>query len=168
LPKGHLSGLAARQEIGMSKKEGSSLVWLGLAVLICIGSLRLSLGSFQNPGPGFLPFIAGLVLGILSVIVYLQARRSAATAPGTKQPLWTNPGGVKKIFLTSLALLAYGVGLNYLGFLISTFIFLAFLLRIVERRRWGLVILESLLASGISYFIFELALQAELPRGIFL
>jgi putative tricarboxylic transport membrane protein len=151
----------------MRKGEGSSLVWLGLGVLICIGSLRLSLGNFQNPGPGFLPFIAGSVLGILSTIDYLQRRRSPAS-PEDKQALWTNAGGVKKIILTSLALLGYGVGLNHLGFLISTFVFLAFLLGIVERRGWGFVILESLLGSGISYFIFEICLQAELPRGIFL
>jgi putative tricarboxylic transport membrane protein len=152
----------------MSKEEGSSLVWLGLAVLICIGSLRLSLGSFQNPGPGFFPFIAGLVLGVLAAMVYFQARRAASSAKENKGPLWTNPGGVKKIVLTTLALLAYVVGMEYLGFLISTFIFLAFLLRTIEPQRWGLVILESLLASGISYFVFEIWLQAQLPRGIFL
>ena len=152
----------------MSKEQGSSLVWLGLAVIICIGSLRLSLGSFQNPGPGFFPFIAGLVVGVLAATVYFQARREAASAKETKAPLWTNPGGVKKAVLTTIALLVYGVGMDYLGFLISTFIFFVFLLRTIEPQRWGLVILESLLASGISYFIFEIWLQAQLPRGIFL
>jgi len=151
----------------MSKEEGSSLVWLGLAILICIGSLRLSLGSFQNPGPGFFPFIAGLVVGVLSVMVYFQARRAASSAKETKQPLWTNPGGVKKVVLTTIALLVYAIGMDYLGFLISTFIFFVFLLRTIEPQRWGLVILESLLASGISYVIFEIWLQAQLPRGFF-
>jgi putative tricarboxylic transport membrane protein len=152
----------------MSKEEGSSLVWLGLAILICIGSLRLSLGSFQNPGPGFFPFIAGLVMGVLAAMLYFQARRSASSAKETKQPLWTNHGGVKKIVLTTIALLVYAIGMDYLGFLISTFIFFVFLLRTIEPQRWGLVILESLLASGISYVIFEIWLQAQLPRGIFL
>ena len=152
----------------MRKEEGSSLVWLGLAVLICIGSLRLSLGSFQNPGPGFFPFIAGLVLGVLAAIVYFQARRSAVSAKGTNQPLWTNSSGVKKVVLTTIALLVYATSMNYLGFLISTCIFFIFLLRTIEPQRWGLVILESLLASGISYLIFEIWLQAQLPRGMFL
>lgn len=151
----------------MSKEEGSSLVWLGLAILICIGSLRLSLGSFQNPGPGFFPFIAGLVLGVLAATVYFQARRAASSASETKG-LWTNPGGVKKIVLTTIALLAYAIGMDYVGFLISTFLFFVVLLRTIEPQRWGLVILESLLASGISYCIFEIWLRAQLPRGIFL
>jgi putative tricarboxylic transport membrane protein len=151
----------------MRKEEGSSLVWLGLAIVICIGSLRLSLGSFQNPGPGFFPFIAGSVLGVLSAVVYFQARRGASSATKAEQPLWTNPGGVKKIVLTTIALLFYAIGMNYVGFLIGTFIFLVFLLRTIESQRWSLVILESLVASGLSYFVFEIWLQAQLPRGIF-
>jgi len=151
----------------MRRDEGSSLVWLGLSVLICIGSVRLSLGSFHNPGPGFLPFIAGSVLGVLAAIVYLQARRSAVSAAQTKRPLWTNPGGVKKIVLVTLALLVYVAVMEYLGFLISTFMFFVFLLRTIEPQRWSVVMLESVLASGVSYFIFEIWLQAQLPRGIF-
>ena len=151
----------------MRKEEGSALVWLGLAVLICIGSLRLSLGSFKNPGPGFFPFIAGLVLGILAATVFFQARRAAASARETNQPLWTNPSGVKKVVLTTIAVLVYAISMNYLGFLISTFIFFIFLLRTIEPQRWSLVILESLLASGISYVVFEIWLQAQLPRGLF-
>jgi putative tricarboxylic transport membrane protein len=152
----------------MSKEEGSSLVWLGLAVMICIGSLRLSLGSFKNPGPGFFPFIAGAVVGVFAIVVYFQARRAAASSKKTAQPLWTNPGGVKKIVLTTIALLVYAIGMDYLGFLVSTFIFFVFLLRTIEPQRWGLVIVESLLASGVSYLIFEIWLKAQLPRGIFL
>ena len=118
----------------MSKEEGSSLVWLGLAIIICIGSLRLSLGSFQNPGPGFFPFIAGLVLGVLAAVVYFQARRAASSTKETKGSLWTNPGGVKKVVLTTIALLVYAVSMNYLGFLISTFIFFIFLINLLRSQ----------------------------------
>lgn len=152
----------------MRREEGSSLVWLVLAFIICIGSLRLSLGSFRNPGPGFMPFITGSILGILAVIVHVQARRAARSVKKTRESLWANPGGVKKVVLTTIALLIYAIGMDYLGFLISTFIFFVFLLRAIEPQRWILVILESALASGVSYLIFEIWLQAQLPRGFFL
>ena len=74
---------------------------------------------------------------------------------------------MKKIVLTVIALLAYATTMDYLGFLVSTFFFSFFLLRMIEPQRWGVVILESLLASGVSYLIFEIWLQAQLPRGIF-
>ena len=68
--------LPAGTGVRYARDEGSSLVWLGVAVLICIGSLRLSLGSVHNPGPGFFPFVARLIMGILSAMVYVQARRA--------------------------------------------------------------------------------------------
>ena len=150
----------------MSREEGSSLVWLGIAILICIGSFRLSLGSFRNPGPGFFPFIAGLIVAVLALAIHLQAR-GKASAKETPEPLWTDKKRIRKMVFTTLALLAYGVGMDYLGFLVSTFIFLAFLLRMIEPQRWSLVLLESALASGISYLIFDIWLQAQLPKGIF-
>ena len=151
----------------MRRGEGSSLLWLGIAVLICIGSLRLSLGSFNNPGPGFFPFGAGLILGMLSAVVFIQTRRAASSTGEDKKSVLISPGAGKKIVLTTVALLAYVVGMEYLGFLVSTFFFLAFLLRVIEPQRWGVVLLESLLASGMCYFIFQIWLRVELPRGIF-
>lgn len=150
----------------MSREEGSSLVWLGIAILICIGSLRLSLGSFRNPGPGFFPFIAGLIVAVMALAIHLQSR-GKTSAKGTREPLWADKKRIQKMVLTTLALLAYGVGMDYLGFLVSTFLFLAFLLRMIEPQRWSLVLLESALASGISYLIFDIWLQAQLPKGLF-
>jgi len=150
----------------MSREEGSSLVWLGIAILICIGSLRLSLGSFRNPGPGFFPFIAGLIVAVMALAIHLQSR-GKTSAKGTPEPLWADKKRIQKMVFTTLALLAYGVGMDYLGFLVSTFLFLAFLLRMIEPQRWSLVLLESALASGISYLIFDIWLQAQLPKGIF-
>jgi hypothetical protein len=56
--------------------------------------------------------------------------------------------------------------MNYLGFLISTFIFLAFLLRVIEPQRWSVALLGSLAASAAFYFIFEMGLKSQLPRGL--
>ena len=151
----------------MRRDEGSSLLWLGVAVLICIGSLQLSLGSVNNPGPGFFPFGAGLILGILSAVVFIQTRRAASPVKEGQSSVSTSPASARKIFLATVALLAYAVGMEYLGFLISTFVFLAFLLRMIEPQRWSVVLLESFLASGICYFIFQVWLRVELPRGIF-
>jgi len=71
------------------------------------------------------------------------------------------------MILTFIALLAYAVGMEYLGFLISTFLFIAFLLKFIEPQRWTVVLFGSILASGVSYCIFELILQVQLPKGPF-
>ena len=153
-------------ELKMNKDEPSSLFWLGIAGFICIGALRLPLGSFHNPGPGFLPFITGTILGALSFLLFLQSRQGTASAWSPKQ-IWPNPAKSKKMVLAIFALLAYAVGMEYLGFLPSTIIFLAFLLKVIEPQRWSVVVFGSLAAAIGSYLIFECWLQSQLPKGLF-
>lgn len=150
----------------MAREKWGSLVWLGVAIFICIGSVRLTLGSFHNPGPGFVPFITGAILGILAFIVYLQSRWTRSPKE-TESPFFTNKNRAWKAALTLIALLAYAVGMEYLGFLVSTTIFLAFLLWAVEPQRWYIVIFGSALASVSAYSIFELVLKSPLPKGFF-
>ncbi len=151
----------------MEREKWSSLVWLGVGILICIGSLMYSLGSFHNPGPGFLSFFAGLIMTCLALVVHLQSRKAL---PGEKkekpEPIWGDRRKGWKMVLTVVALMVYAVAMNYLGFLISTFFFLAFLLRVIEPQRWSVALLGSALASAVFYGLFEIGLQSQLPRGI--
>ena len=157
---------SALERGNMGRDKWSSLVWLGIAILICIGSLGLSLGTFRNPGPGFLSFFAGLIAGVLALIVHLQSRGLPSSAEKSN-PFWTDRSRGRKMVLTVLALLGYAVIMNYLGFLMSTFIFLVFLLRVIEPQRWPVALLGSLVASTAFFFIFEIGLQSQLPRGPF-
>ena len=47
----------------------ASAFWLIIGFLICEESWRINLGEFRNPGPGFLPFGTGLILGGLALAV---------------------------------------------------------------------------------------------------
>jgi len=150
----------------MAKDKWSSLVWLGLAIWVCVGSYKLSLGTFNNPGPGFLSFIAGLIVGALALVVHLQSRSSSSPAKPAVR-FWANTDRSLRMMVTVVALLIYAIGMEYLGFLLSTFIFLAFLLKFIEPQRWTVAIFGPLLASVASYLIFEIWLQSQLPRGPF-
>jgi putative tricarboxylic transport membrane protein len=152
----------------MGRDKYSSLVWLGTGVFVCVGSLRLSLGELHNPGPGFLSFYAGLILVLLSLFIHFQSRKVPSAHKKTEpEPIWKNEQRGWKMVMTVGALLAYAVIMNYLGFLISTFIFLAFLLRVIEPQRWSVALLGSLVASVAFYCVFEIGLQSQLPRGLF-
>jgi putative tricarboxylic transport membrane protein len=124
------------------------------------------LGSFHHPGPGFLSFYAGLILGGLALVVHLQSRK-AASAKKEAEPIWSSRQRGWKMVLTVVSLLFYAVGMNYLGFLISTYIFLAFLLKVIEPQRWSVALLGSLAASAVFYLVFEMGLQSQLPKGLF-
>jgi putative tricarboxylic transport membrane protein len=150
----------------MNHDKWSSLFWLIVGGLICFGALKLSLGTAKNPGVGFFPFISGSALVLLSLVLFIQSRSIPKTFGSAA--LWTDKGKMLKVLLTIAALLVYGSVMEYLGFLLSTFLFLGFLLRVVEPQRWPMVVGGSALVSLVSYGIFALWLKAELPKGILL
>jgi hypothetical protein len=76
----------------MNKREKdrvSSLLFLAVAIGICIGSIRLSLGDFHRPGPGFFSFFVGAILGLLSAIVFWQSFKELPW--DEKIAFWPNP-----------------------------------------------------------------------------
>ncbi len=143
----------------------SSLVWLAFAIYICIASSRLSFGSFDHPGPGFLPLLVGICLGIFSIIAFLQAYLSKVTAemalPWYPKERW------KKLIGVLAVMFIYAFCLEILGFLVSTFLLLVSLFRAgMESQKWSVAIGGSAMASFASYAVFELWLKTQLPKGL--
>ncbi len=141
----------------------SSLVWLFLAGLICIASLRLPLGYLHDPGAAVLPLGSGILLGILSFINYLQDRRNPAKEVSGSSPSkrkWKNP------IVVLVGLFGAAFCLDVLGFRLTIFLFLVFLLRMIEPQSWLLTLGGSFLASLLSYLLFETWLKVQLPRGL--
>lgn len=138
--------------------------WVGLllalfSLYICVASFRLGLGTYRRPGPGFLSFYTGIVLVILSLaLILLSLYRQLE-----KGEKWENR---RNIFLVTLALFGFTLLLEGLGFLLASFLFVWFLLKVVERRGWGFSLGVALCIAGASYVIFDLWLKAQLPAGI--
>ena len=142
----------------------SSLVWLAFAFYIGIESLRLPLGSWRDPGPGFLPLGAGIGLALLSLAAFFQARFRTEEKP---RQGWYSRRKWKSLLVILGVLFGYALLLDFLGFLVSTFLLLVLLFRLVEPQRWIVAIGGSALASIASYIIFEVWLKTQLPKGIF-
>ena len=51
-----------------------ALFWVAVGLLACYGATRLGLGSVTEPGAGFIFFWSGLVLIVLSLIVFADSR----------------------------------------------------------------------------------------------
>jgi len=146
----------------IKKDQISSLIWMFLAIYIIAASLRLPLGNWRDPGPGFLPLGSGTILFILSIINYMQA---AKIASHEKKSDLASLAGKKNLLLG--ALFAYAFLLEVLGFLLTTFFVLFFLFKAIEPQKWIISIGGSALASILSYIIFELWLRSQLPKGFF-
>ena len=135
-----------------------------LAGFICWGSILLPYGNIHNPGPGFFPLWLGIVLGALSIGLTLQAARRKE---GTRVLGDILAGKVRwpKVFFVLIALVLYGCLMNILGFLIVTFLLMAFLLRFIEPQPWRSVVGWTLVGSLGSYLVFEVWMKLRLPKG---
>jgi putative tricarboxylic transport membrane protein len=136
--------------------------WVAVGVLTCYGASQLGIGNVAEPGAGFIFFWSGLVLIILSLMVFADAVRSSEdTVRAMPEINWL------KIALVLCSLLLYAFFLEKLGFALTTFALMAFLLGCIEGTGW----LRSLGIAGASvlttYAMFELWLKIRLPKGMF-
>ncbi len=142
--------------------QWSSFIWFIIGLVISLYSLKYGLGTFSNPGPGFVPFLAGLALGSLSLVVFFQQFSKAGG--GRIRELWTQRNWPTMIMVMA-ALILYTILFRYVGFIVDTFLLTAFLFRAMEPMSWKKVLAGSVSTALGSYLIFELWLQAQLPSG---
>jgi len=147
----------------INNDQASAAVWFALGLTITIASVPYGLGTLDTPGTGFLPFLSGLAITLLSFIglvhATLQRRMGFGWKPMMRGLIW------KKTLIVLLALLAYVLLLKPLGFSLCTALFIGFLLRTVQPQRWPVVLTGALGAAAGAYGIFEAWLKAQLPRG---
>jgi putative tricarboxylic transport membrane protein len=137
-----------------------ALFWVALGILVCYGATQLGLGSITEPGSGFIFFWSGLILVILSMMALAESLRSSEEVAKAGAMNWA------KIGLVLLSLLLYAFFLERLGFVLTTFVLLTFLLSGIERTSWAQSLSVASAAALGSFTIFELWLKIRLPRGI--
>ena len=147
----------------MNKRDlVSGAFWMIFGAVFAIGGFQIGLSWQGLPGPGILPFIMGLICVGLSLVVMLNAFKQSQVS---FKDFFPHNGAVRKLGLIMLMAWGYCFLLKRLGFVLLTFIFLFFVLRLVGREKWITAFVFSLLVAGFSYFLFSL-LQVELPEGI--
>ncbi len=142
--------------------QRSGLFWVVIGLAIALYSTKYGLGKFSSPGPGFMPFLSGLVLAGLAVLVFFQ-QLSKGSKEGLMD-LWAQKNW-RTIMMVMGALVLYTIFFRFFGFLLDTFLLTAFLLRVMEPLSWKKVLAGAIGASVGSYAIFQLWLEAQLPTG---
>ncbi len=134
-----------------------------LAGFILFESRHLSFGTFRVPHTGFYPkILTGLVL-LLSLVCLAQTlREKTIDRPTEKIPA----EGWFRIGATLATLIGFALVLEWLGFLLSTFLLMVLLLRAIEAPKWSKVIVVALVTAALSYGIFSWLLGVPLPAGV--
>jgi hypothetical protein len=126
-------------------------------------SRRVEIGTFTEPGPGFLPFWAGLTLTAFSVALLLGSYGKQVVQ--ARSLFFPRPDSWKRVLTTFLALIVYNILLTPLGFTLTTFLFLFFLVRWIFPQSWTRTLLVSVLGSAGARLLFIHFLETQLPKG---
>ena len=158
------SGKKNRHEKGRKQIEKwdrvSGYILLFIGVIGAFSSTQLSMGKFKHPGPGFFPFGLSVILAFLALALILQSRRKEEVpAPFWPERTWLRP------LLGAAIFLLYALSLGYLGFILTTFLFLVVWMWVIERIRWATIITISTAVTAVLYLIFEYFLEVPLPTG---
>lgn len=134
-----------------------------LAGFMWFESRRLSFGTFRVPHTGFYPKILIGLLLLLALACLAQTWRDQTM----ERPVERIPAeGWIRIGATLATLIGFALVLEWLGFLLSTFILMVLLLRAVEAPKWSRVIVVSLVTAALAYGLFGWLLGVPLPAGV--
>jgi hypothetical protein len=146
-----------------NKDQISSCFFLVFSVVICMSAIQLDIGGPFRPGPGFVPFLAGGLLGAVSIgilaksLFFSKRLDQRSVLKGIK---W------RKILYTLGILVGYSLAMASIGFVMSTFFLFMSLFWGIERISWWKAVLGSAATSVIAYLFFVGWLQCQLPPGI--
>lgn len=134
-------------------------VALTLGAAAVYESSKLPFGTIHAPGPGFFPWWTSIIIVLLALILMVQglASRSRTDREGS--------GRIVRVALLLVVLSTYTFLLDPLGYLLSTFLLVLFMLRAVDSQRWTVALGMAAITAVGSYFVFAVWLSVPLPRG---
>jgi hypothetical protein len=136
---------------------GLVLIFVGTGVIV--GAIGLRVGTPTEPQPGFFPFLSGVSILILSSILLILGwlgRTKSRISFGEMG----RPAEVVAVLIAFVGLL------EPLGYLITSFIGVALVLRIMGIKSWRVLLTTSLGLSIGTFVLFDRILGITLPVGI--
>jgi hypothetical protein len=137
---------------------------LAFSVAFSVGALK----SYQwwgsgGPGPAFVPFWLGLVMGFLALGFLIRSLKQKD--PGEA---WLPRGeGLRDLLVVLAATVAYVALLNVTGMVTGTALYLAVLVRYLGKHRWWVTFSVALGAAAFNWLVFVHWLRVPMPEGMF-
>lgn len=140
-----------------------SLFLCVICVWVISEGYALSLGNLNEVGSGFLLFVEA----ILMIIMCAVSIAGVIKHRGKLTPAFDSRQGFVKVGLTIFIVLITAVFFEILGFVLMASIFMILLMRFVGQERWLRLSIVTVVTIALSYSIFSLLLNIQLPTGPF-
>ena len=134
----------------------SGLLLIALALYVWWMNREYPIGTLSEPGPGYVPLLLAIFMGVMGVLVVLSGGKSTPLAAME----WTEAGRAIAL-LTACGAAAYA--LERLGYRITMAALLVFFLGVMERRHPLMVAAVGVGFSLVTYYVFATLLRVPLP-----
>lgn len=147
---------SVRPTRGLRSDQIAGLMLMVLATYVGWMNRAYPLGTLQEPGPGYVPLILAIFLGVMGLLVVIGGRHSAPFASLDWRERWRAIA-----ILAACAFAAYG--LERLGYRITMAALLVFFLGALERKHPVMVLAVALGFAFATYYLFATLLRLPLP-----
>ncbi len=141
----------------------TALLGLALAIYIAFEGKSMGLGHPSNPGSGYIQFWTGLIMCGLALTQLVHSLLPSADKFSLGSVFADIRWG-KVLYVTAL-LVIYTTLLEYLGFIIATFVLLVVLFKTVEPQSWVVSVVGSAITTFAAWGVFVYWLGTQLPAG---
>ncbi|MEN0644831.1 tripartite tricarboxylate transporter TctB family protein [Alkalicoccobacillus gibsonii] len=151
--------------MNLTQERVMGMVIAGLGLLMFLNTFTMSFMMLaDDPGPRLLPRVVSIALILCGIgLAFYKSE-------GAKQLTFRLNENSKRMVISFLALLAYALLFNIIGYIISTFVFLSFLTWYLTKEKDKATIWKSLIngfvVTAIIYVVFSQLLNVILPAGL--
>jgi hypothetical protein len=152
---------------GTKKRDAATAVcWITLGLIVSIWSASFPFGKLERPGPAIFPLGTGLILISLGMILFVQARKRDEEKSEEKGvPLIPRGAAFTRVVFSLGGMLLSAVLLDYLGFILTFFCLILFLVRAVQPQEWKKETFYAVIFTLAAYMLFQVLLKTTLPTG---
>ena len=141
----------------------AALCFVALSAYVVWESRDLEYYTNLGPGPGFFPLWLGVVMGALSLAWLVQS--SGKSGKPEDRAFLPPRAGIVRILSILAALAAMAGFMTLLGFQLTMFLFLVFLLMVLGRQALWVTLVVAFLCSVGVYHLFGSYLDVALPAA---
>lgn len=142
----------------------TAIVLLVFSGYLIAESLTMAISSEYGPGPGMFPLGLGIILAVLSLALLWDGLNPRVKDKPSK---FQNQRGLLAAGLVVVGLVGYAVLISLLGYLLTTFLLVIFLMAVVAKDKLKTSLITAAAVTLLLFLIFDVGLGVHLPKGPF-
>jgi hypothetical protein len=144
-----------------------AIFWILLGMTIAVWSSTFPFGNLEEPGPAYFPAALGLIIAVIGILLLIRATKAKeAKTSSTVEFHVSHRGAVKRVFFYLAGMTLSAVLFEVLGFVLTMFLMILFMMRTIAPQEWKTALFYSLISALGSLFVFRLLLKTQLPGGL--